>query len=375
MLSFSLALVGLLTKSLYARTIEIPKWTGPYSVGVTQHVFNKTTLKDPFAPNNISHNYLATLYYPTTSETNNTIPYIPPQLATIYENLYSYATNSLANLTTHIQPNAPPHSTTLHNPTLIFGPGGLGPPSAAYQAFLTDLASYGYLVAALDHPYEQPFLQYPSGGLGIVGVDPTTPNVDYEAVYDVRIGDTLDFIRQFPSLVSSRFDTALPFNTSHFVLLGHSLGGAAAVGTLTQASVLQDTTFLGAINLDGKFWGSTASNATEEADAHKPVFLFGSQGHDPTTDNTWLTFPLSQSGWWREVNVKGSRHLDFSDVTFWKRLNASTSQSIGTINGVRITEIMSRYVREFVGFVCGGGEGVLGGGSVEFREVEFLGGS
>jgi hypothetical protein len=139
---------------------------------------------------------------------------------------------------------------------------------------------------------------------------------------------------------------------------------------------------LGAMNLDGALFGFLHSNVIEEVDAKKPVFLFGSDGHDyktpdvdPDSFSSWKTFPISQSGWWREVNVKGALHLDFSDVTFWKKLNASTSGSIGIIKGSRMTDIVTKYLRDFFAFVDGGNEGVLKRETYDYPEVVFLGSS
>lgn len=359
-----------------AHGIELPSWTGPYSVGVSQQVFNKTTLNDPTAPDGTGSSYLATFYYPTSKQSSGSIPYIASELAAIYENLYSYPKDSLANLTSKIQPQSPVLSPNASlPPCLIFGPGGGGPPSALYQALLADLASHGHFVAALDHPYEQPFVQYPNGGPGIVGLDPAFEGNEtfYQAVYEFRVSDTIDFVQQFP-VIAQKFGSAA-VNTTHYVLFGHSLGGAASVGAMMQLENINNVTVLGAINMDGQFFGAPASNVIAEANAKKPVFLFGSQGHDFTIDPTWLTFPLSQSGWWREVNVIGARHIDFSDITFWKGFNASTSQSIGIIGGSRMTQIVSKFVRDFVGFVTGGEPGVLEAGSLEYPEASFLGGS
>ena len=353
--------------------VELPKWTGPYNVGVSQHVFKKETSDDPTNGNGTTVNYLATFYYPTPQKPGEPMPYIAPELAAIYENLYSYPVGSLEKLTSNVQRDAPAlgrENNAPLPPSLIFGPGGVGPPTALYQAQLADLASHGYAIAALDHPHEQPYLQYPDG-TGIIGLDPKyeADNAFYTAVYDFRINDTLDFVKQFPAIANAAF------NTTHYVFFGHSLGGAAAVGAMMELEGNSNTTVLGAINMDGQFWGAPASNVVEEADARKPVFLFGSQGHDFTADPTWLTFPISQSGWWREVNVKGARHIDFSDIALWKKFNASTSQSIGIIKGERMTEIVSRFVRDFVGFVVGGKARVLEEESAEYPEVEFLGGS
>jgi predicted dienelactone hydrolase len=140
-----------LLQSLVGETF-LPPTTGTYNVGFVQHVLNHTTKNDPTAPSGIGKDFLVTFYYPTVSSTNQTRAYIPKQLAGVYEKAFGYPDGSLADETTNLQPRAPISADTSKFPTIVFGPGGAGPPSNSYTALLSDLASPGYTVAAVDHP-------------------------------------------------------------------------------------------------------------------------------------------------------------------------------------------------------------------------------
>lgn len=161
----------ILTNLLTTSSLSLPGPTGTYSVGYTQHVFNHTTLNDPIAPNNTTSNFLVTFFYPS-SQTPNATNYLDLTLASIFESYYAFPPNSLATITAPIQFQ----SLTLNGtsgrsiyPTLIFLPG-LGLPVRIYTTLLIDLASKGYVVAAIDHPNEAAWLQYPYGGPGIAGL-------------------------------------------------------------------------------------------------------------------------------------------------------------------------------------------------------------
>jgi hypothetical protein len=356
----------------------IPPPTGQYNVGVTKHVINKTTKRDPTAPNKMGQSFLVTFYYPTLSRPKGVRPYIPKELARLYEEAWSYPEGSLANATTTLQWKASPLPKSLEvtkYPTLIFGPGGLGPSTDCYTALLSELASQGYTIAALDHAYEQPFLQYPEKGPGIFGM-PLNFTADlafYNAVYDFRLSDMQSFLGAFPWIVR-QFN--YPFNTTHTALFGHSLGGAAAIGATQK---LKNSTIMGALNLDGTIFGSMNTSDARRIDLKKPTLLMGNGApHNYMTDRSWLTFPLAQSEWWRQYSVTGSSHLDFSDVTLWKQFNGSGTPLIGLIEGKRMVTLVRTYVTTFFEKLRGQQTGTLlqldMPAAVMWPEVVFQGG-
>lgn len=103
--------------------------TGPYQVGITQHIFNHTTPNDPVAPANASSVLLATIYYPTLSTVspNATAPYLDPVTAEIWGSAFGMPSGALESLTTWNQWRAPVLKKSEHGtsqlPTVIFSPG------------------------------------------------------------------------------------------------------------------------------------------------------------------------------------------------------------------------------------------------------------
>ncbi|MCJ1446145.1 MAG: hypothetical protein MMC23_006650 [Stictis urceolatum] len=362
----------------------IPKPTGPYHVGVTQHVLPHTTPHDVTAPNGTGASILLTFFYPSLHLPPSPRKYLTPQTAALFEPAANYPPGTLSNLTSSLHLSAPPLPSTpctSTHPTLIFQPGGTGPPVEVYQILLPSLASHGYTIAALDHTYEQPFVQYPDGGPGIYGLplDVQLNATFDQAIYDFRLSDTDAFLEFYPAWVRQ---LGLPFNTSHYGLLGHSIGGAAAVGVLAasrnEAGRYEGKTILGALNYDGGFFEGQASVVPGVADVGAPVLLMGSEAHYNTTlDPTWESFTAAQTGWWREVVVNGSMHLDYSDISFWKELTPDgkvMTPEVGGIGSARMEEIKSVYTRAFFDCLSFGTEPtVLHGPSEMFPEVNYIG--
>jgi pimeloyl-ACP methyl ester carboxylesterase len=354
---------------------------GPYHVGYMQHVFNHTTPNDPTTPGTFM---LATIYYPTRQIPNTTFPYLDSISASIFESTIGLTPGVLSNLTTRLQFQAPTlldtHSAfgnaTSPYPSLVFTPGA-GLPASSYTAYLSELASYGYAIIAIDHPGEAPYLPLSTinGTHGVYGYPdftnfPPTLNETF-GVLDYRVSDTLAVVSEefFPKFVRQH---GLPFNTTHLGVFGHSIGGAAAAAVMASKSDDVGMFKVGA-NLDGSYY--QVANATGGIDMNVPApdlkhpfFELASEVHffgnaSGPGDGTWKYFNDAQSGWLRDVQVMGSRHLDFSDIPLWIDLldqRAVLNQTwVGPVDAARMTHLVNALLKEFFGSIQGEGlEGV-----------------
>lgn len=369
-----------------ARAISIWDPTGPYHVGYTQHIFNHTTPNDPTSPGTFM---LLTIYYPTLQTPNTTVPYLDAISANIFESTIGLPPHSLSQLTTRLQFQAPTllnHSPAFANgtsphPTLFFTPGA-GLPASAYTAYLSELASHGHAVVAIDHPGEAPYLPLPYGasGGGVYGYPdfsayPPTP-AEAQAVYAFRVADVLAAASEpfFPSLVRLY---GAPFNVTHFGVFGHSVGGTAAAGVMA-ADEVGEKLFggVGGANLDGSFL-QLLDPAGEQDDpgvaapdlgSVAPFLEVGSEAHfggNASSDATWAHFNGAQTGWLRDVQVDGTRHLDFSDIPLWIDLldqrGVLNRTWVGPIDGTRVMTLTTALLREL--FANAEGKGL---GGVDF---------
>src|SRR5258708_11066403 len=63
---------------------------------------------------------------------------------------------------THVVENAPMPKGGRRFPLLLFA-HGWGNPAFLYTAELEDIVSHGYVIAAIDHPYDTTFTRFPYG--------------------------------------------------------------------------------------------------------------------------------------------------------------------------------------------------------------------
>ncbi|KAF2688881.1 hypothetical protein K458DRAFT_283200, partial [Lentithecium fluviatile CBS 122367] len=152
--------------AILVSSLSLPPPTGRYNVGSKAYVLPHLTVDDPVAPNGTTTSILVNIYYPT-HDTAPSQKYLWPGLAAAAETIYSLPPGAVGNTTTKITYNATPlllsECSDLNLPTLLFGPAAVGPPSQAFFGIISELARKVYAVVTVDHPYEQPYLEYPDG--------------------------------------------------------------------------------------------------------------------------------------------------------------------------------------------------------------------
>jgi pimeloyl-ACP methyl ester carboxylesterase len=354
----------------------LPQPDGPYKIQWTNTELVDDTRIDPF---NSTHNrrMMISHFTPIPNEQCTkmcTVPYMPREIATIEDEILmayfarrnaTWPAGTLDNLeiehccevanNTHTKTKA-------KFPTLLLGPG-LNTTRLFYSSTGQYLASKGYEVIVMDHPYETDVVQFPDGEIifgGAIGADPTN-STNYVFGLDVRTAD-----------VSFVLDT---FNICKTVYIGHSFGGASAI-----ASLLSENRLASGVNLDGTVFGPMLDEG-----APRPVLFFGSQipeEHNSTTDDAWALFFASQDAkhpdlWSRELNVVGSSHSTYGDYSLIADATGLGGDEafeffFGRVAGDRAMEILTEYVTDFVEFtLLHEDEGLLAGESPEFPEVIF----
>ncbi|KAL8345399.1 hypothetical protein RB601_005437 [Gaeumannomyces tritici] len=400
--------LALLSSGALACGQEIIPPTGPFNVGVSKHAIDFVNPGDWLAPGNVTTSFLATVYYPTLED--EPVPparYLHPGgLRALAEMLAVVAGDidheAIANLTSsHLRWGAKPAPAAAllervrrNHTTLIWSAGGRGGPAEMSTMLLSDLASRGYAVVGLDHPYEQPFVWYPNpsapGGGGpldpgvtLVAGPPSTLDLSEDlvrAIYGTRLREMKHMVESgWPELVKKQ---GWPFATDGMGLLGLSLGGATALGTLHDTS---KALTLAGLNLDG---GMQAPPG-QDVGKGRPQLLFGSWFHvsadDPNpapgawVDQTWEDYTASQTGWWRRTLTDGYGHWDALDAAYWKDLVNHTMplNIVGRIPGARAVDITRRTVAAFFDKWTRGIEdeaGLLDNPGRVFKEMKLVAG-
>jgi pimeloyl-ACP methyl ester carboxylesterase len=338
---------------------------GPYCVGFSQHIIPHITPDDPTpGPGN---ELLAHLYYPTRNTSSpSSVPYFDPSSATIWNPLLELPEGSLRKLTTSLLGNASFLNAPTGHPTVLFSPAA-GFNAWMYYGLLANLASNGYTILAIDHPGEPPALRWPNGTETIgLSVDFNFTTRLTREVHTYRVADLAAALSWFPEFVRR---TDAPFNTSQFLALGHSIGGSASVTFAPNHPKVR-----AAVNLDGGF----SQHETVVTDVGRPVFLMSSINHTIQYDPSWAEFQEHQTGWWENISIYGSGHLDYCDIAMWKDalgFSPFVQEQFGPVGGFRTMQIARKYVGDFFGWVEGGNKGVIAAPSLKWREAVYVNGS
>lgn len=142
-----------------AQTAVLPTPTGAFPLGTRVFHLRDTTRSDPVAAESRSRELAVQLWYPAGRLRGALpAPYLAePALLTAmkrerYLNLKPEVLDGWRGVRTHSAPDAPVAPQARRLPLLLFSPG-LGVARSTYTSIAEELASHGYVVAAIDHPH------------------------------------------------------------------------------------------------------------------------------------------------------------------------------------------------------------------------------
>lgn len=146
----------------------LPRPTGPLSIGkVTLHWTDRSRA-EPLDPAHSARELMVDVWYPADRTTGSTTDYFDrsafsdarntERLKGYYRNAYDVVKAGLVQ--THAVRGAPFAQSVGRSPVLIFSHGG-GEASDSYTAQIEDLASHGYVVAAISHTYDAVLTNFP----------------------------------------------------------------------------------------------------------------------------------------------------------------------------------------------------------------------
>src|ERR687885_2566627 len=237
--------VGLLA----ARVPELPRPSGPHLVGSV--VFHWTDAQRPETFANSAgelRQVVAQAWYPTEMpgrpvpyfEAQGRLPaYVDPYPAWFYGDFDQVDTHAAA---------APPVSAERPTwPVLVFLPGW-GSPREHYSGLCADLASRGFVVVALSHPYESAVSVLADGRVVGTAAGASVLGANMADMTPIRAADSRFVLDQLGRLAQVEPKSPLVghLDVRHTGIVGHSMGGAAAAQV-----VAEDPRLLVGVNLDG----------------------------------------------------------------------------------------------------------------------------
>lgn len=352
----ALVLAGMSLLCLIALPLfHLPRPTGPYLVGTRIVHLTDPSRGDSSFPSG-KRELMVQVWYPTDSRSEPLAPY---RKWSDTRAISSYD----AFLKTHSRLNAPVSVRGGTHPVLLFNPawGGLRTQNT-YQT--EELASYGYIVIAIDHTHNSSRVAFPDGEVVraamVQSIDDFT-NSSFERQMAIA-EEELDAQAKDDSFVLDAFSAANgkpdspwfgTMDMSRVGALGHSFGGAVSV----EAS-FRDPRVRAALNMDGWMYGRIARESLA-----KPIFVMYEQGwpanksqlalemsSDSPTDrmNLWdyrnLQRTLSEHGGY-VLTISGTKHMNFSDRALYSPMRRVTDS--GDIDPVLAHRIINRYTLAF----------------------------
>jgi hypothetical protein len=224
---------------------------------------------------------------------------------------------------------------------------------------MEELASHGYVVFSIAHPYESLVTAFPNGD--VIYEDDKDVFDNIGGSLNIWANDTLFLVNQLEVAsnpgIPSIFWGKLDF--SRIGALGHSFGGSTA-----EQVCLVDTRFQVGISFDPPH-----GNLARNANMTKPfMLLFGPDYGNPEMNDTVYN---NAENTCYGLYVNGTRHHNFADVNLWSSLLKSFGL-LGSIDGYRMLEILTEYVLAFLDtHLMGDASSLLDGPSTTYPEVTF----
>jgi len=290
----------------YAIATQVYRWTDPSR--------GEPHTTDPSDRRSV----IAQAWYPTTGSEHSgggaRAPYIDGigQMPDMVSVVPSFVLRRYGQIDTHAKALAPLAPSGRPWPVVIFSPG-YDAPRAIYTGLVTRLASRGFVVFVLDHPYESAVTQLPNGQVvGLQEIFPPDRTQFMPNQQVVRTADIRFVIDQFarpgalsPLLRGGRIDA------SKVAVIGHSFGGAVSAMAMSE-----DPRVVAAANIDGTPYGDLPDRRltrpfmllqSDYAETHHSDLFINGNGK--------LLARSTAPGY--HFEIKNANHYSFTDVPFF----------------------------------------------------------
>ena len=318
------------TSSVAQERLALPVPTGPHAVGRTMFHWIDRSRPEVLSERSDEMREVAIwVWYPALPRQGaEPAPYVADLdvLATV---LAGEEASLLSSVQTHSSDGARLAPEPARIPVLLFSPGNATFPEL-YTSYAEDLASHGYVVAVLDHPYDSAATRLYDGTIVELATEPTEGD-ELLAFRQERVNERsrdVSFVIQQLALldqgvIDSPFEARLDFD--RIGALGHSIGGMTAA-----QSCIDDARIRACANMDGVTNALPAYPDPEGRGPSQPFLFIAKpfprmQGESDDDSQRRLAFLHSQGntllddvrfGRSYRVTISGATHATFSDEEF-----------------------------------------------------------
>lgn len=288
-----------------AASARLPRPTGPHAVGRdTLHLVDHDR-PDPWVPSAGARQLMVSMYYPARPGTGGpTAPYMTAEEARLLLELRipdaTVPPETISGVRTWARTEARP----VHGrfPLVVLSPG-FTLPRATLTGLAEDLASRGYVVALVDHPYENAGTSLPDGQTLPCAICDEFPSIGGSTVAKSRAED-VSFVLDRLTGRHPAWRYARVIDAKRIGMAGHSIGGNAAAATMAA-----DARVRAGVNMDGTFFAPVPADGLDG----RPFLMIGAQNRPPQ-DKTWDRTWADLDGWKRWLTFAGTDHGSFTDA-------------------------------------------------------------
>lgn len=359
---FAIALPSLLP------VFDLPQPKGGFTVGTRDILLELDRDEVITADTNDKRSFMIKVWYPSKSEGGDKDVYVDKAGRNGFAVKYGLSPsmlNYLDKVDTHVFRDIEIAEGTF--PVLIFS-HGYNSKANSYYALLSEMASRGYVIFALNHTYESTGATFPDGTLKYFDyeyanqiesntwhimepvVEAFKSDLSYEERHPiVKKGLTTYFVRDMEERWAEDIVDVVDeldqwnqvgffkgkLDTSKVGVFGHSRGGGAA-----GESLLIDNRIKAGANVDGVQWGRIVDTAFE-----KPFLFISADWPEEKEDLNSHAYINKSKDVFYDTRVLGTGHSNFMDIPLMIPLQA-LSQA-GTIDPTLGLEITSSTVASF----------------------------
>ena len=349
---------------------SLPEPRGPYNVG-TELITVKTELDETITENPSDKRELVyKIWYPSNADVSvlESEQYVDKASRSGFATKYGLSPSMLDYLDhveTFVYRDLPIAKGSF--PVLVFT-HGYGSKATGYYALLTELASQGYVIINMNHPYESLGVTYPDGRIvyfdyeyqqeisaefmEVMGsvMEAFSKGFDYEERHPI-VSDAVkiyfegDIQNRWAEDILSTLDLLDDWNENELFqgrldldrigVLGHSVGGGTAGNV-----AMKDSRVKAAANLDGIQWGGKIDTTY-----HVPYLYISADWPADHEDINSHIYKYKSTDVFYEAKLLNSGHPNFMDIPFM--VPVPTLAATGEIDPYHGMEIVTNLVTSF----------------------------